>query len=141
MDYLVQEHRYPAKNWYRRLDQMLPWADENVIEGFTETIVKPKELSFPCLLEIAQDYTKRSLPTAERLWDTLFGRAENTTEQKLMIMSQLFHVQVQTGPWDVAFETAKKMYDETMEYCTDQRKTIEGSSTIYFFLFSLTNLL
>ncbi|CAH3030729.1 unnamed protein product [Porites evermanni] len=126
MEYLVKKHQCPAIDGLLRLRDKLPCPEENVIEDFTEKMVKTKEFSFPCLFEIAQEYTNRSLPTAERLWDKLIVKAENTKPQKFMIMSQLFHVQVQTGPWNVAFETAKKMYDETMEYCKDQRKTIEA---------------
>lgn len=140
MEYLVHEHRYLAMKGLLSLREKLPCPEENVIEDFTEKVVKTKEFSFPCLFKIAQEYTNRSLPTAERLWDKLIRKAENT-KQKFMIMSQLFQVQVETGPWNVAFETAKKMYDETMEYCTDQRKTIQGNSTITSFHFSLTNLL
>lgn len=134
MEYLVQEHQYLAIKGLLSLREKLPCPEENVIEDFTEKIVKTKEFSFPCLFKIAQEYTNRSLPTAERLWEKLIGKAENT-KQKFMIIGQLFHVQVETGPWNVAFETAKKMYDETMEYCTDQRKTTEGSSTVTFFSF------
>lgn len=135
MEYLVKKHQCPAVDGLLRLRDKLPCPEENVIEDFTEKIVKTKEFSFPCLFEIAQEYTNRSLPTAERLWDKLIGKAENTKPQKFMIMSQLFHVQVQTGTWKVALETAKNMYEETMEYCKDQRKTIEGSSTITSFSF------
>ncbi|XP_022807865.1 tetratricopeptide repeat protein 28-like isoform X2 [Stylophora pistillata] len=114
MEYLVPEHQGLAKDGLDKLRQKLPSADEDVLKK-----VKEEETLFPYLFEIAQHFTRTDLPTALIIWEYILEKAMSK-QQKFAITNQIFQIQIATGPWKVAFETAKKLYEDTaLEYSSD----------------------
>ena len=116
MEYLAPEHQDLVKVGLDNLRQKLPSADEDVFEK-----VKAEETPFLSLFEMTQDFTSRDLPTALILWEYILKRAmSNCKQQKFAAMNEIFKVQIATGPWRVAVETAKKLYqDAAQEYSSD----------------------
>lgn len=114
MEYLAPEHQDLVKVGLDNLRQKLPSAYEDVFEK-----VKAEETPFLCLFEMARDFTSRDLPTALILWEYILKRAMSK-QQKFAAMNEIFKVQIATGPWRVAVETAKKLYqDAAQEYSSD----------------------
>lgn len=112
MEYLAPEHQDLAQKGLDELRGKLPSPQEHVLENLNS---KPEEFSFARMFRIAQEYTNRSLPTAAIIWEYLLGKIENK-QQRFAIMDKLFQVQIAIGPWNSALETAKKLFDETMQY-------------------------
>ena len=124
MDYLAPEHQDLAKEGLDELREKLPLPQEDVLEK-----LKAEGLSFPRMFRTAQEYTSRNLPTASVIWEYMLGNAENK-QQKFAVMNKLFQVQIATGPWKVALETAQKLFNETIAECSSdnsrQRTANEG---------------
>lgn len=121
MEYLAPEHQDIAKEGLDELLLKLPSAEEDVLEK-----VKAEATPFPCLFKIAQDFTSKNLPTASIIWEYLLEKA-TSKQQKFDVMNKLFHVQIATGPWRVAVETAKKLYQDTaLEFSYDGLKGLTG---------------
>ncbi|KAL9950439.1 hypothetical protein ACROYT_G042934 [Oculina patagonica] len=112
MEYLAPEHQDLAIEGLAELREKLPLPQEDVLEK-----LKTEALPFPRMFRIAQEYTSRNLPTASIIWNYMLGKAENK-QQKFAIMNQLFQVQIATGPWKVALETAQKLFNETITECS-----------------------
>ena len=108
MEYLAPEHQDLAIQGLDELRSKLPSVQEDVIEN-----VKAEEFSFPRSFKLAQENTSRNLPTALVIWEYILGKAQNK-QQKFTIMSKLFQVQIATGPWKNALETAQKLFNETI---------------------------
>lgn len=122
MEYLAPEHQDIAKEGLDELRLNLPSAEEDVLEK-----VKAEATPFPCLFKIAQDFTSKNLPTASIIWEYLLEKA-TSKQQKFDVMNKLFHVQIATGPWRVAVETAKKLYQDTaLEFSYDSLKGLTGN--------------
>lgn len=122
MEYLAPEHQDIAKEGLDELRLNLPSAEEDVLEK-----VKAEATPFPCLFKIAQDFTSKNLPTASIIWEYLLEKA-TSKQQKFDVMNKLFLVQIATGPWRVAVETAKKLYQDTaLEFSYDGLKGLTGN--------------
>ena len=142
MEYLAPEHQDLAVKGLEDLHGKLPSPPENVLEDLN---MKTEYFSFACVFRTAQDYTNRLLPTAALIWEYLLMKTENKL-QKFAVMDKLFHVQVATGPWNVALETAKNLFNETTEYSSnsaDQKEAIEGILDMisYPLIFPLSGLI
>ena len=125
MEYLDPEHQDLAVKSLEDLHGKLPSPPENVLEDLN---MKTEYFSFPHVYRMAQEYSNKLLPTARLIWEYLLRKTENK-QQKFAIMDKLFHVQIATGPWNVAFETAKNLFNEITEYSStslDQMEAIEG---------------
>ena len=125
MEYLAPEHQDLATKGLDELRGKLHTAQQNVLDNIKS---KPEEFSFARTFRIAQEYTNRSLPTASLIWEYLLEIIENKG-QKFAVMNNLFHVQIATGPWNAALETAKNLFNETMESSLDstsRKATTEG---------------
>lgn len=109
MEYLAPEHQDLAKEGLEDIRGKLHAPKQTVLD---ELKSKPEEFSFSRVFRVAQEYTNRSLPTASLIWEYLLGKAENR-QQKFAVMDKLFHVQIATGPWSVALETAQNLFNET----------------------------
>lgn len=124
MEYLAPEHQDLAIQGLDELRAKLPSAQENVLEN-----VKAEEMSFPRIFKLAQEYMSRNLPTALIIWKYMLEKAENK-QQKFAIMNKLFQVQIATGPWKAALETAQKLFNEIItEYSSEnasRQKANEG---------------
>lgn len=126
MEYLAPEHQDLATKGLDELRGKLHTPQQNVLDNIKS---KPEDFSFARTFRIAQEYNNRSLPTASLIWEYLLGITENK-EQKFAVMNKLFYVQIATGPWNAALETAKNLFNETMEYSLDstsRKATTEGS--------------
>ena len=117
MDYLAPEHQDLAKQGLDELREKLPFPQEDVLEK-----LKAEGLSFPHMFRIAQEYTSRNLPTASIIWKYMLGNAENK-QQKFAVMNKLFQIQIATGPWKVALETAQKLFNETIAECSSDNSS------------------
>ena len=134
MDYLAPEHKDRA---IQRLDELrgkLPVPQEDVLEK-----LKGEDMPFPRMFRVAQECTSRNLPTATIIWEYMLGIANNK-QQKFAVMNKLFQVQIATGPWKVAFETAQKLFNETITECpldSSSRRTAseEAFGTIIEFFY------
>ena len=121
MEYLAPEHQDIAQEGLDNLRLELPSAEEDILEK-----VKAEETPFPRLFKIAQDFTRKNLPTASIIWEYLLEKA-TSKQQKFDVMNKLFHVQIATGPWRVAEETAKKLYrDPALEFSSDGLNGLTG---------------
>lgn len=124
MEYLAPEHQDLAKQGLDELRGKLPSPQEIVLEN-----LKAEELPFPRVFRKAQEYTSRNLPTASNIWEYMLSKATNK-QQKFAIMNKLFQVQIATGPWKVALETAQKLFNEIITECaaesTGQQLAKEG---------------
>lgn len=117
MENLAPEHQDLAKEGLDELRGKLPLPKEDVLEK-----LKAEDFPFPRMFRIAQEYTSRNLPTASIIWEYMLGKTENK-QQKFTVMNQLFQVQIATGPWKVALETAQILFNETITECSS-----DGSS-------------
>lgn len=114
MEYLSPEHQDLAKDGLDELRQKLSSACGDVLQKAKEEVTP-----FPRLFRLAQDFTSRDLPTASIIWEYMLEEA-TSKQQKFTIMNKLFQIQIATGPWKVAFETAKKLYEDiALEYSSD----------------------
>lgn len=114
MDYLAPEHQDIAIQGLDELRGKLPVPQQDVLEK-----LKEEDMPFPRMFRKAQEYTNRNLPTAKIIWEYMLGNANNK-QQKFAVMNKLFQVQIATGPWKVAFETAHELFNETIaEYSLD----------------------
>lgn len=100
MEYLAPEHQEIAMQGLDELRAKLPSVQEDIFEK-----VKAEDWSFPRSFKLAQENMKRNLPTASVLWEYMLDKAENK-QQKFAILNKLFQVQIATGPWKAALETA-----------------------------------
>ena len=107
MEYLAPEHQEIAIQGLDALRAKLPSIQEDVFEN-----VKAEEFSFPRSFKLAQENMSRNLPTASVIWEYMLDKAENK-QQKFSILNKLFQVQIATGPWKAALETAQKLFNET----------------------------
>ena len=114
MEYLAPEHQDLAKDGLDELREKLPSAQQNALEN-----VKAKDIPFPRMFRIAEDFTSRNLPTASIIWEYMLEKATNK-QQKFAILNKLFQVQIATGPWKGALETAQKLFQDTVkEYSSE----------------------
>ena len=124
MEYLAPEHQDLAIQGLDELRSKLPSVQEDVFES-----VKAEELSFPRSFKLAQENMSRNLPTASVIWQYTLDKTENK-QQKFAILNKLFQVQIATGPWKAALETAQKLFNETTaEYSSEnasRQTAIEG---------------
>jgi len=124
MEYLAPEHQDLAIQGLDELRSKLPSVQEDVFEN-----VKAEELSFPRSFKLAQENMSRNLPTASVIWQYMLDKTENK-QQKFAILNKLFQVQIATGPWKAALETAQKLFNETSaEYSSEnasRQTAIEG---------------
>ena len=90
---------------------------------------RTEEFRFARAFQIAEEYTNRNLQTAGLIWDYLLERCEDRL-QKIAVMNKLFRVQIATGPWNAAFETAQNLFNETTEFHLEsaRQKTTGGQS-------------
>ena len=133
MEYLAKEHQDLAKKGLDDIRGKLHAPKQTVLDAVKS---KPEEFSYDRVFRMAQKFTNRSLPTASVIWEYLLGKVVNK-QQKFAVMNKLFHVQIATGPWSVAFETATNLFNETtaefaMEFSMDTggagpKTTSEGS--------------
>ena len=107
MEYLAPEHQDLAIQGLAELRSKLPSVQEDVLEN-----VKAEELSFPRSFKLAQENTSKNLPTASVIWEYMLQKTENKL-QKFAILNKLFQVQIATGPWKAALETAQRLFNET----------------------------
>ena len=126
MEYLAPEHQDLATKGLDELRGKLHPPQRDVLDNIKS---KPEDFSFARIFRIAQENTNRSLPTASLIWKHLLGITVDK-QQKFAVMNKLFHVQIATGPWNVALETAKNLFNETMLSSLDstsRKPTTEGS--------------
>ena len=126
MEYLAPEHQDLVKVGLDNLRQKLPSADEDVFEK-----VKAEETPFLCLFEMARDFTSGDLPTALILWEYILKRAMSK-QQKFAAMNEIFKVQIATGPWRVAVETAKKLYQDAAQGYSSDKESDLGKLDSFF---------
>lgn len=113
MEYLAQEHQDLAIQGLAELRSKLP-SVQDVFEN-----LKAEELSFPRSFKLAQENMSKNLPTASVIWEYMLDKTENKL-QKFAILNKLFQVQIATGPWKAALETAQRLFNETMaEYSSE----------------------
>ena len=133
MEYLAPEHQDLARKGLDGLRVKLPTPQEDVIENLKSN---PEEFAFHRGFRVAKEYSNRCLPTASIIWEYLLGKTENK-QQKFAVMDKLFHVQIATGPWNIALETAKNLFNETMAYSLDrttgQSEESLGTTNSFFF--------
>ena len=139
MEYLAPEHQDIAIQGLDKLRARLPSVQEDIFER-----VKAEEWSFPRSFKLAQENMKRNLPTASVLWEYMLDKAENK-QQKFAILNKLFQVQIATGPWKAALETAQKLFDETSaenssENANRQTANDRGLGTLNLFFVYLLSL-
>ena len=125
MEYLAPEHQDLAIQGLDELRSKLPSVQEDVFEN-----LKAEEFSFPRSFKLAQDNMSKNLPTASVIWKYMLDKVENK-QQRFAIMNKLFQVQIATGPWKAALETAQKLFNETTakyssENASRQTATEEG---------------
>lgn len=133
MENLAPEHQDLAKKGLDDIRGKLHAPKQTVLDDVKS---KAEEFSYARVFRMAQEYTNRSLPTASLIWEYLLGKVVNKL-QKFAVMNKLFRVQIATGPWSVAFETATNLFNETtaefpMEFSSDTggvgpKTTSEGS--------------
>ena len=139
MEYLAPEHQDIAIQGLDKLRAKLPSVQEDIFER-----LKAEEWSFPRSFKLAQENMKRNLPTASVLWEYMLDKAENK-QQKFAILNKLFQVQIATGPWKAALETAQKLFDETSaqnssENANRQTANDRGLGTLNLFFVYLLSL-
>lgn len=139
MEYLAPEHQEIAMQGLDELRAKLPSVQEDIFEK-----VKAEDWSFPRSFKLAQENMKRNLPTASVLWEYMLDKAENK-QQKFAILNKLFQVQIATGPWKAALETAQKLFHETSaenssENASRQTANNRGLGTLNLFFVYLLSL-
>ena len=126
MEYLAIEDQDLAKKGLEELRGKLRSPQQDVLERLKS---QTEEFRFARAFRIAEEYTNRNLQTAGLIWDYLLERCEDSL-QKIAVMNKLFRVQIATGPWNAAFETAQNLFNETTEFHLEsaRQKTTGGQS-------------
>lgn len=115
MEYLAPEHQDLAKQGLAELRSKLPSVQQDVVEN----LKAEDQLSFPRSFKLAQENMSENLPTASVIWEYMLDKNKNKL-QKFAILNKLFQVQIATGPWKAALETAQRLFNETMaEYSSE----------------------
>ena len=114
MEYLAPEHQDLAIQGLAELRSKLPLVHEDVLEN-----VKAGEFSFPRSFKLAQENMSKNLPTASVIWEYMLDKTDSKL-QKFAILNKLFQVQIATGPWKAALDTAQRLFNETIaEYSSE----------------------
>lgn len=126
MEYLAIEDQDLAKKGLEELRGKLRSPQQDVLERLKS---QTEEFRFARAFRIAEEYTNRNLQTAGLIWDYLLERCGDRL-QKIAVMNKLFRVQIATGPWNAAFETAQNLFNETTEFHLEsaRQKTTGGQS-------------
>ena len=79
-------------------------------QGDTQLWKEDEDLPVRQLIPIGDQHSREHLPTAAIIWQKLLPRAQD--KERIYVMTQLFRVQLEMGPWSSALETAHALFRE-----------------------------